>query len=101
MTAPLRLLCVISLTLLAACADETKVVTRLTPITVEIDPRLRTCPEAPVVPGEGATQKDVGEYIVGLHSAHGVCKTNLDTVDQILTDYEAMLESRVSGAAEQ
>lgn len=83
------LYCAALLTLLTACVDPNQAITKPVPIPVSVPLELRSCPGLPAVPPAPATQRDVSAYVTQLHQVAKTCKVRLDSVDDILTDYEA------------
>ena len=73
---------------LVGCSATTKFV----PITPTIPDSLRTCRNAPVVPGQTGTQKDVARYVKGLAGAYLDCKEKLKAVIVIVDN--TALEAR-------
>lgn len=83
------LFCAALLTLLTACADPNQAIRVPEQIPVSVPLELRSCPGLPAVPLTSATQRDVAMYLGQLHQVATTCKVRLDSVDDILTDYEA------------
>lgn len=72
------------LVLLTACGDQQPIVRLVPAVGPQIPDSLLTCPDSPMVPGEGATQADVGRYILDLYGAGEECRSDLKAVAKIL-----------------
>lgn len=64
--------------LCVGCASE--------PTALVVPEGLLVCPEPPVVPGDDATAREVGEYIGALAAAGEVCRTHLGAVMKLLKE---------------
>ncbi|AWY09182.1 hypothetical protein vBRpoSV10_60 [Ruegeria phage vB_RpoS-V10] len=57
-------------------------------MSVHVPAELRDCPDLPRVPADSALQDGVARYVASLHRVAVTCKTNLNAVDDILTEAE-------------
>lgn len=82
----LLLSCAICLSILTACAKPDPV-TNVEFAEIHVPTSLLTCSELPPVPAEDGTQKDVAVFTGALALAYLDCHDNLETVADIITDF--------------
>lgn len=70
---------------LTACETEPRLITKVETIRPQIPPQLTDCSEAPRVPGETATQRDVAGYILDLVEAHADCRDTVRALNDVLS----------------
>lgn len=79
------LLLTFSAVFLTACGTEPpRLITKVETIRPEIPPQLTDCMEAPRVPGEAATQRDVAGYILDLVEAHADCHATVRALNEVV-----------------
>src|SRR5260221_11458306 len=59
---------------LAGCGESQPIVKLVPAMSPEIPDCLLTCPASPEVPGQDATQADVGKYLLALYSPGAECR---------------------------
>lgn len=84
-----------ALMLLTACGEKPPFEVYEKPLhtTPYVPADLRHCSELPQVPGTGARQREVADYLTELHGVATECSTKLGSVDHILTKHEARVQS--------
>ncbi len=79
-----RLITIVAVLLIAGCGDQQPIVKLVPAAGPQIPDSLLTCPASPDVPGDDATQADVGKYMLDLYAAGADCRSNLGAVKAIL-----------------